>query len=66
MPRSEDGAMALPLLPLLLPPLLLLLLLAVSFPEPLASCCAAEVAGGASSRAPGARSGHVPLLSHTW
>ena len=64
MPRSEDGAMALPLLPLLLPPLLLLP--AVGFPELLAGCCAAAVAGGASSPAPGARSGHAPLLSHTW
>ena len=63
MPRSEDGAMALPLLPLLLP---LLLLPAVGFPEPLAGCCAAAVSGGASSPAPGARSGHAPLLSHTW
>ena len=64
MPRSEDGAMALVLLPLLLPPLLLLP--AVGFPEPLAGCCAAAVSGGASSPAPGARSGHAPLLSHTW
>ena len=46
MPRSEDGAMALSLLPLLLPPLLLLLLPAVGFPEPLAGCCVAAVAGG--------------------
>ena len=64
MPRSEDGAMALPLLPLLLPPLLLLP--AVGFPETLAGCCAAAVAGGASSPALGVRSGHAPLLSRTW
>ena len=64
MPRSEDGAMALALLPLLLPPLLLLP--AVGFTELIAGCCAAAVAGGASSPAPGARSGHAPLLSHTW
>ena len=64
MPRSEDGAMALPLLPLLLPPLLLLP--AVSFTEPLAGFCAAAMAGGASSPPPGARSGHAPLLSRTW
>ena len=44
MPRSEDGAMALALLPLLLPPLLLLP--AVGFTEPIAGCCAAAVAGG--------------------
>ena len=59
MPRSEDGAMALPLLPLQLPPLLLLP--AVGFPETLAA-----VVGGASSPAPGAQSGHAPLLNRTW
>ena len=56
--------MALPLLPLLLSPLLLLP--AVGIPEPLAGYYTAAVAGGASSPAPGARSGHAPLLSHTW
>ena len=64
MPRSEDGAMALALLPLLLPPLLLLP--AVGFPNPSRSAARRRWRVGVSSPAPGVRSGHAPLLSRTW
>jgi hypothetical protein len=60
--RSEDGTMALPLLPLLPPLLPPLLLRAVVFPGPLGTA----VAGGAAPPAPSARPGRAPLLSHAW